>query len=105
VVPEVTVEVFDDGGCLIKLSATDWELNISVPAVEVPILRRVQSSPWLPGSVRIGTSAGSPTFWSAEADGRVSVLVGHDDQTWDFGVSFPIAVLHEVQREIKPAGP
>jgi hypothetical protein len=104
VVPEVTVEVFDDGGCLIKLAAPDWELNVTVPAAEVAALRRVPSSPWLPGSIRAGVSAGSPAFWSAEAEGRVSVLVGPDDQTWDFGVSFPMAALAEVLREIEVAG-
>jgi hypothetical protein len=104
VVPSVTVEVFDDGVCLIKFAAPDWELNVSVPASEVAVLRRVPSSPWLPGAVRAGVSAGSPAFWSAEADGRVSVLVGHDDQTWDFGVSFPMAALDEVLRAVEAAG-
>jgi hypothetical protein len=35
-------------------------------------------------------------------DGKVSsILVGHDDETWDFGVSMPETVVDEIMAEIE----
>ena len=47
-------------------------------------------------------SAGSPAFWcvSDEADVYLSILVGHDDQTWDIAVSLPLDTIDDIRREI-----
>ena len=103
--PSVAVDLDADGNYAVKLSAPDWELNVTVPPAEVAELRRVQSAPWVGGSVRVGVSAGSAAFWSVGEDGRVSTLIGSDDQTWDFGVSFPMAVFEEVLRGIEALSP
>ena len=81
---------------LIKIQADSYELNIWVPDLDIPKLRNLPK--WEPGSEQIGSSAGRPAFWSLD-DGRISVLIGQDDQTWDFGVSFDTATHREIVEE------
>jgi hypothetical protein len=97
--PSVAVDLTAEGWYGIKISTPDYELNVAVPAPHD--LRRVLSDPWVSGSVKVGESAGAPAFWSVGKDGRVSILVGHDDETWDFGVSVPLATFEEILREVE----
>jgi hypothetical protein len=86
----------------LKIQTDAFELNVRVRPDEVGKFEQVRSTPWVKGSVRIGESAGSPAFWSVADDGdyAVSVLVGTDDECWDFAVSLPPHTIDIIQREI-----
>jgi len=100
----VSVEIDADGLCTIKI-ATDWyEVNIRMSATDALRLEDVVSQPWLHGSLRLGESAGAPVHWSAREDGRISILVGHDDETWDVAVSVDAAVLRAILGELAASG-
>jgi hypothetical protein len=51
----------------------------------------------------VGTAAGADVFWSAR-DGVVSVLVGHDDETWDIAFVVPVAVVIQLADEARAFG-
>ncbi len=89
----------------LKIQGPRYELNVLLSIAELPLLREVLSTRWDSGALRIGSSAGAAAFWawSCEA-GEVWVGVGHDDETWDFGVLFPksdfLALIAEIEREL-----
>jgi hypothetical protein len=92
----------------LKIQGPDWELNVLMAKAELALIPSVRFASWSErGSLRIGTSANSQAFWSFE-DGNLSILIGHDDETWDFGVTVPEAVLDdiitEIGREVKSLG-
>ena len=94
---------FDELGnsaVLIKIQSSEFELNIFVQTVEVPLLRSLPK--WEAGSKRIGSSAGSPSFWSIDGE-NLSILVGPDNQSWDFGVSLGAAILEQIIQEVERA--
>jgi hypothetical protein len=86
----------------LKIQTDAFELNVRVRPDEVGKFEQVRSTPWAKGSVRIGESAGSPAFWSVgeNGDDSVSVLVGTDDECWDFAVSLPPDTIDVIRREI-----
>jgi hypothetical protein len=91
----------NSSGVAIKIQSIDWELNIYFHPQEINNLKRITETSWIDGSIKAGRSARSDVFWSCD-EGSVSILIGHDDQTWDFGVFIPqsefIKILHEFQR-------
>ncbi|HTL30678.1 MAG TPA: hypothetical protein VL282_15710 [Tepidisphaeraceae bacterium] len=86
----------------IKIQTDTFELNVCVRPEEVVKFDRVFTTPWSKGAIQIGTSAGSRAFWCSgdEAEKTVSILIGHDDQTWDFAVSLPRDSVDAIRREI-----
>ena len=84
----------------IKIQDQGYELNVLIPPAEVPLLEKVARSEWLSGTVKIGTSAGCPTYWSCDS-GVVSVLVGSDDECWDFGVWFEQARFEQILKDVR----
>ena len=87
----------------VKVSTPTFEINVRVPSNDVPKLAKVRTTPWENGALRIGESAGAPAFWSSSEGGTVSILVGHDDQTWDIAVLMPPETVDEILREISAA--
>ena len=88
---------------LVKLQAPGWELNIGIYPREVPALLRVGLADGNQRTtVRIGTTAGAAVFWSCR-DGELSVLVGHDDETWDIGFTLPERVLVDLISKVEVA--
>lgn len=84
----------------IKIGHAVFELNVYVERKELPLFSSVPAADWdKRGSVRIGRSAGLPAFWSTSGD-TVSILVGHDDETWDFAVGIPMQSFAEIVREL-----
>jgi hypothetical protein len=101
--PSVTVDSSSNDqseGFGIKISSPVYELNVFIPACDVLKLNHVRTAAWIDGSLRIGETAGAPAFWSIGEDNRISILVGHDDQTWDFAVMFPMSTFEEVLRQV-----
>jgi hypothetical protein len=83
----------------VTLSATGYEATVLIPPRDVGKLQHVRSTPWLTGSMRIGGVAGQPAFWSYEKR-TVSILVGEDDQMWEFGIFFSLKTLEKIILEI-----
>ena len=93
----------DGSSCFfIKLQGSECELNVSASARELEDLRAVGGARWLDRkSLRVGRCLGASVFWSRQ-DGRLSVLVGPDDETWEVAFSAPeslvAALLQEIER-------
>jgi hypothetical protein len=95
-VVDVSVEAMADGNRAIKLSDQAWELNIVAPLAELRKLRAVEDTDWVQRrTLKVGTCLDAPVWWS-EADGRVSILVGADDEVWDVAVAVPVSAVHEI---------
>ena len=100
--PEATITVDlvpDNGGVSvvgIKLQSTGYEMNLLVPFAEVPKLSDLPS--WEPGARQIGTVAGLSAFWSSD-ENVVSILVGVDDECWEFGVWITGEAYQQIVKE------
>jgi hypothetical protein len=98
----VTVEARNDAGHpgLVKLQGETWELNIRAATSELRELAGIEKTDWdQRRTLKVGTCAGAPVWWS-ERDGTVDILVGHDAETWDMGVTIPLGTVHELLDEL-----
>jgi hypothetical protein len=86
---------------ILKIQKDDWEINVSMTPNELMLIPKARTARWDErGSIRLGECAGASTFWSCQ-DGNLSILVGHDDECWDFGVWIPEGIIDEVIAEIE----
>lgn len=86
---------------IIKIGHDLFSLSVWVRLEELPLFAKVPAADWNErGSVQIGVAAGAPAFWSTEGQ-TVSILIGHDDETWDFGVELPLPSFHELVDELE----
>lgn len=93
---DVTVEEPVDSLLSVKLQSETWELNISASASDLRRLDNITDADWLARrSLAIGTSAGAPVFWAMSRQ-DVTILIGHDDETWDIAVTVPFGVVGEI---------
>lgn len=83
-----------------KFGGDSWELNVRAPAIELLILRDIRDMDWKTRrSVKVGTSAGASVYWCS--DGKsATIMVGHDDETWDVAVSVPIELVDDLVRQV-----
>ena len=98
----VTVEARNDvdNPGVVKLQAETWELNIWATTDELWKLADIEKTDWdKRRALQVGTSAKAPVWWN-ERDGTVDILVGHDDVTWDFGVTVPLSTVHNLLAEL-----
>jgi hypothetical protein len=93
---DVIIEVEADGHCLVKLQTAEWELNVRATKDEFRQLAVIRDADWVSRrSISVGVVAGAPAYWSS--DGRsATVVVGHDDETWDLALTMPVEVVDEV---------
>lgn len=103
--PDLDVDVvLDETGAELvsaKFSDAGWELNVRAPASDFLSLRNVRTMDWATRRVRaVGESAGARVFWAADAR-TASILVGHDDETWDFSVTVPLEIVDELVRRVE----
>ena len=94
---------YDDSGnqcVLVKIQTDGYELNVWIPISDIPKLRNLPK--WESGSKRIGSSAGAGSFWSLDDD-TLSILIGQDNQVWDFGVSLNATSLRQIIEEAERA--
>jgi hypothetical protein len=103
-VVEVTVNRQADDTAQVKLQSEAWELNVYASFAELRRLRTIEDTSWSDRrSLAIGTSAGAQVFW-CEQDRQVTILVGHDDESWDVAVIVSLATVEDVlslaEREI-----
>ena len=86
---------------VVKLQWPTIELNVWIAVDEVVRLREIRSRSWERGSLRIGTCCGAGAFWSCD-EGEVFLCVGHDDETWDLGLSLPEGDFVRLLSEVDP---
>jgi hypothetical protein len=81
-----------------KLQAKTWELNIWAPVADFVRLDGIQDAAWATRrSLAIGTCADACVYWTINDDqATVTVLIGHDDETWDAAVIIPVETVHEI---------
>ena len=73
--------------------ADDWELNVRSTFVELTRLRDIRQAIWSERrSIPAGNSAGGTVFWCADGD-VATVMIGHDDETWDIAVRLPVTAV------------
>ena len=83
----------------LKISSDAFELNVHLRVSELARLDDVLSTRWEAGALQLGTSASSAAWWSCD-DGQVAICVGHDDQTWDFSIAFPVSEFANLRESI-----
>lgn len=85
----------------LKIQTETWEMNIMMNKKELEQIKEVYSARWGNRTcLKIGSCAGAATFWSCEEDG-LSILVGSDDECWDFGVLVPKSEIDNIIAEVE----
>lgn len=91
--PDVVVDLEDDGMVAAKFSDAAWEINVRADRADFLRLSGIRDADWdARRSLKVGNSAGSHVFWARKAD-TVELLVGRDDETWDIGISMPLEMV------------
>ena len=98
----VTVEARNDVDTpgLVKLQSDTWDLNIWATTDELWKLADIEKADWdQRRTLQVSTRAKAPVWWN-ERDGIVDILVGHDDVTWDLGVTVPLSTVLSLLAEL-----
>jgi hypothetical protein len=95
----VSTEISDQT-VTIKLQANCFEFNVRIPEDQITQLKNVPNIEWENGALKLGKSADADVFWCADGDDFISVMIGHDDQTWDIAFQLPIAVIEDIFHSI-----
>jgi hypothetical protein len=97
----VDVTVNDEGPDVhVKLQDASWEINFGGTRAELAGLRSIRDADWDDRrSLHVGRSAGALVHWSFR-DETVTIMVGHDDETWDIAVEVPVATVDEIVRKL-----
>jgi len=93
----------EDGtpGFSLKILSQTWEINVYLTKPELLLIPQARTARWDDwGSLKIGKSAGDSAFWCC-SEGLLSILVGHDQETWDFCVAMPATVIDDIMAEIE----
>ncbi|MFT5353756.1 MAG: hypothetical protein ACI9KE_000956 [Polyangiales bacterium] len=99
----VTVEKVD-AVYLVKLSSDYLELNLRFDQAKLGLFTNIESADWnRRGSIALGSCLGAPVFWSASENGRVSMVIGADDEVWDVGLEISMTTLHRIRQELAQA--
>jgi hypothetical protein len=81
---------------LVKLQSPTWEVNFRATPDELARLEGIRDADWAARRcLQVGESAGSRVYWSADAE-MATIMVGHDDETWDFAVTVPLACVDKI---------
>ena len=81
----------------IKLGSPLGELNVYASPTDRAALDSIRDARWSSRrSIRLGTVFGVPAWWSVDGD-ELTVLVGHDDETWDVAFTLPSTLLDDLK--------
>ncbi|XGV95718.1 MAG: hypothetical protein ACAF41_23620 [Leptolyngbya sp. BL-A-14] len=85
----------------VKLQSNAAELNIWLKFSDVAAI--LSGIPGGDGvhALAAGTSANAQAFWALGGSGELFIVVGHDDETWDFGVTLSPRSRDELLRELE----
>ena len=93
---DVSVDREADGRHLVKMQTDGWELNVRASELEFAKLTDIRDADWdQRRSIAAGESAGAPVFWARSGD-EVTIMVGHDDESWDVAVTVPLEVVEKI---------
>jgi hypothetical protein len=93
----------DNENYLIKFQCGNvYELNIWLKKDELNLLKNIKNADWLNrDSIKAGVSSNASVFWGYDdKDKIVSILVGDDPETWDFGVFVPLKTIEKLLVEL-----
>ncbi|WP_148613049.1 hypothetical protein [Nocardioides rubriscoriae] len=94
---------YDDSGeeILAKFSDENWEVNVRARASEFLTLSDIRSFDWNERrATKVGRCAGTNVFWCS--DGKTAtIMLGHDDETWDVAFSLPVEVIDDLVRQVR----
>ncbi|QXJ22874.1 hypothetical protein AGRA3207_003943 [Actinomadura graeca] len=94
---DVTLDVDADPMPLVVLQAETWELHVWAPLADLSRLSEIRSASWDERrSLQVGTCGDSPVFWVVADNGRATVLIGQDDETWDLALMIPLTAVDEI---------
>ncbi|GAB2846031.1 hypothetical protein GCM10022221_51640 [Actinocorallia aurea] len=89
----------------VKLCGSGWEINVRAIPAEFARLAALRDTDWeTSGSIGAGTCAGAPAFW-VQHEGNAVILVGQDDETWDFAVTVPLETVDEIAQAAQALTP
>jgi hypothetical protein len=84
---------------LVKLQSPGWELNFRATPEALMGLRSIRDADWTKRRcLHIGESVGAPVHWAVDGE-TASILVGHDEETWDIAVTVPIVTVETIVTE------
>jgi len=84
---------------LVKLSAPAWEFDFYATSEQLAGLASIRDADWRARRcLHIGKSAGAPVHWAAEEE-TVTIMVGHDPETWDIGLMVSVATVDKIVAE------
>jgi hypothetical protein len=84
----------------LKIQTEGYELNVYLRPEEIEAVSGVRSASWdNRGSLAIGRTAGACAFWCSDAE-HLSIVVGRDDENWDFSVTLPVHACEEILEEL-----
>jgi hypothetical protein len=88
-----------DGEIRVMLTSPSWVLNIEAPRADLERLAGIADADWSAHrSLAVGTCTNAPVYWSADPDAadQATILIGHDDETWDIWIRVPQAAVREI---------
>lgn len=90
----------EQGNYMFKISGEYFELNIFLTKDDLLKIPDVVNAKWNDRTcLKLGDFLGASTWWSLEEDG-LSILVGQDDECWQFGIIIPHNFLEDLFDEI-----
>ena len=98
---DFSIEPDADAGIALKLATDEWEVNVYGSVDDLLRLSEIRSANWSERrSIQAGESAGARAYWASTGD-EATLMIGHDDETWDVSVTVPFDVIDEVVREVR----
>ena len=97
---DVTLEREADDGVSVKIQAPAREVNGRATEDEPTRLVDIRLADWnRRRSLQVGESAEASVVWSYR-DREVALMIGHDEETWDAAVTFPVEVVDSIVNEL-----
>ncbi|MFC0526876.1 hypothetical protein [Phytohabitans kaempferiae] len=85
----------------VKLQASGWELNLRATPAALATLGQIREADWAARRcLHVGESAGSRVHWAADGD-TATIMVGHDDETWDIAMSLPVTAVDAIVAAVR----
>jgi hypothetical protein len=81
---------------LVMLQSPSWVFSFRATLGELDGLRSIREADWLARrSLHIGRSADAPVHWAVNGE-TVTILIGHDDETWDIALEVPVVTVDDI---------
>lgn len=101
-VEDVAVD-FDSFDNTVRITSGVCHIILHAAAAELVTLSAVEHAGWAQrGSVQVGTTNIGRAFWAADdTPGKVALLLGDDDETWDVAVTLDVSTVAELVRQAR----